>query len=527
MKLKKILSLTLATSLILGTLAGCGSSSTGDAGTGTGTSDGGTTSTASKDPNTLMVGVGADAKSLNPQASNDSSTSQVTRQLYDRLFDQDENMNVTPSLAEEYQLINEGKSLEIKLREGVLFHNGEELKASDVKFSLEGAKESAETSHIVGPLESIEIIDDYNLVIHLEYSFAPILAHLAHTAIAILNEKAVTEAGDVYGQDVVVGTGPYKFESWDIGDRIYLTRNDDYWNGVAATEKVVFRSIPDNSSRLLELESGGIDIAYDIAPSDIERVETTDGLEMIRSANFSNSYIGLNTQKAPYDSVEVRQAINMALDMDAIIEAVYYGSGSAAKGPIGEMVWAYNDSLEGYGYDVEGAKALLAEAGYPDGFETTIWTNENTQRMQMAEIAQNQLAAIGISAKVEIMEWGAYLDATSAGQHDILIMGWVTVTGDPDYGLYACFHSSTHGASGNRTFYTNERVDELLDLARSSTVPDDREAYYAEIQELIVNDAPWVFAWEGEYLTATASHVENFVNSPVGHHYLKDVRIVA
>ncbi len=528
MKLKRFLSCALASTMMLSALASC-SSGGGDTGTGSGTAGGGSTvSTAqsgSKDPTTLMVAQGADAKSLNPQASNDSVSSAVSKQIYNTLFSQDEDMNITPALAESYELLEDGKVLKLKLREGVLFHNGEEFKAVDVKYTLDNALVSPDVAHIVGPIESVVIDSDYEVTITLEYSFAPILAHLSHTAISILNEKAVTEAGDAYGLDVVVGTGPYQFVSWTVGDRIELTRFDDYWDGVGATENITFRSIPEDSSRFLELESGGIDIAYAIAPSDIERAESTEGIELVRSANFSNSYVGFNTQKEPFDNVKVRQAINLALDIETIVEVVYYGAGSVATGPIGQKVWGYNGDVDSYGYDVEAAKALLAEAGYPDGFSTTIWTNDNAQRIMIAEIVQNQLREIGIEVAVEKLEWATYLDGTSAGQHEMFILGWVAVTGDPDYAMYACFHSDTHGASGNRTFYANDKVDELLDLARSTADQDEREAAYKEVQEIVVEEAPWIFTWEGEELTAVASHVENFVNSPAGHHNLKDVAI--
>lgn len=516
MKLKSMLSCIMASALML-SLASCGSS------TDTGTSTGGVSS--SKDANTLMVGQGADAKSLDPQASNDSVSSTVCKQIYDTLFYQDENMELQPSLVDTYELLEEGTLLHMTLKEGIYFHNGEELKASDVKFTLERALDSAEVIAIVGPIETVEVLGDYELEVHLSYSFAPILSHLAHTAISILNEKAVTESGADYGTTVVVGTGAYAFDSWQIGDRINLVRNEDYWNGVAKTEKITYRSIPDSSARLIELESGGIDICYDISPTDVERVETSESMKLINSNNFSNSYVGFNVEKAPFDNVLVRQAINWALDIDAIVEVVYNGTGQTATGPIGEMVWAYSEDLTGYGYDVEKAKELLAEAGYPDGFETTIWTNENTQRTLIAEIVQNQLAAVGITVKMETLEWGTYLDDTAAGKHDMFIFGWVTVTGDPDYGLYASFHSDNIGSSGNRAYYANDRVDELLDLARSSTSQEERAEAYAEVQQIIVDDAPWIFTWEGAYLTATGSYVDGFVHNPAGHHVLKNVTI--
>jgi peptide/nickel transport system substrate-binding protein len=338
----------------------------------------------------------------------------------------------------------------------------------------------------------------------------------------MLNEEAVTASGDDYGQNPV-GTGPFKFVSWLNGDKIDLERNDDYWGELPKIKQVTFRNLSDNTTRTIELESGGVDIAYDIQPSDVNRVSDNADLQLQRDMNLSTAYIGFNAVKEPYDNVLVRQAINYALDMDLIVEAVYQGVGEASRGPLGPNVWASNQDLVPYGYDVEKAKELMAEAGYADGFSTTIWTNDNQQRMDIAEIVQNQLREINIDAEVKVVEWGAYLDGTANGEHDMFILGWVTVTGDPDYGLYALFHSGQHGAAGNRTFYTNPRVDELLDQARVSADPEVRKAAYTEAQELIRDDAPWVFTWTGENLTGLHKSVRGFTQHPAGHNKLQNV----
>lgn len=336
---------------------------------------------------------------------------------------------------------------------------------------------------------------------------------------SILSEAAVTAGGADYGQNPV-GTGPFQFENWTTGDNVELVRYEDYWGDKAKVAKVIIRSVPEAANRAIEVETGGAHISYEIAPNDISRIEGNSDLKMIRTPNFATTYVGFNVEKAPFDDVRVRQAINYAVNMDAIVNAVYLGAGSPSKGPLGPNVWASNQDLEPYGYDVEKAKELMAEAGYADGFSTTIWTNENQQRIDIAEILQNQLREIGITADAQVLEWGAYLDGTAAGEHDMFILGWVTVTGDPDYGLYALFHSGQHGAAGNRTFYTNPRVDELLDLGRVTVDPDVREAAYMEAQEIIRDDAPWIFTWTGEELTATRSNVVGFKNHPAGHHKL-------
>ena len=469
---------------------------------------------------TLIVAQGADPASLDPHATNDQPSSRVMAQIYERLIVQNEDMDLEPGLAETWESIDD-RTFEFKLKEGVLFHNGEELTASDVEFTLLRALESTHVGHIVGAIDpdGIEVVDDYTIRIATKEPFAPILAHLAHTASSILNETAVTEGGDDYGQNPV-GTGPYQFDSWMSGDRVELVRFEDYHGAAAPIARVIIRNVPENANRAIEVETGGAHIAYDIAPTDINRIEENADLNMLRTPNFATTYVGFNCEKSPFDDVRVRQAINYAVNMDAIVEAVYRGAGSPSRGPLGPNVWASNQDLEPYGYDVEKAKELMEEAGYADGFSTTIWTNENQQRIDIAEILQNQLRDINITAEAQVLEWGSYLENTAAGEHDMFILGWVTVTGDPDYGLYALFHGEQHGDAGNRTFYTNPRVDELLDIGRNEVDEAAREAAYLEAQELIRDDAPWIFTWTGEELTATASNVTGFRNHPAGHHKL-------
>ncbi len=480
------------------------------------------TGTASTDE--LVVVMGGEAVTLDPHGQNDQPSSRVRKQIYNTLVTQNEAMEVIPGLAESWEITDGGKTLTLKLRDDVTFHNGNKFNAEDVKFSLERALASPHVKNIVQAIDpnGITIIDDYTVEVKMLYPFAPILAHLAHTAISILDEEATIAGGDSYGQNPV-GTGPYKFVSWTPGDSIVLTRFDDYFEEKAKIKDVRMRVITENSNRAIAVETGDAHIVYDISPNDVARIESNDELNMVRSANFSSAYVGFNVEKAPFDDIRVRQAINLALDMDSIIEAVYFGAGSPSKGPIVERVWSYNTDLPGYGYDLERAKALMAEAGYADGFETSIWVNENTQRIEIAEIAQAQLAEIGITLNIEILEWAAYLERTAAGEHEMFILGWVTVTGDPDYGLYATFHTDSFGAAGNRSFYSNPRVDELLTIGRTTGDPDARMAAYKEAQEIIFDEAPWIFTWQGEDLNATRANVAGFTNNPAGHHRLDTV----
>ncbi|MBM7614615.1 glutathione ABC transporter substrate-binding protein [Alkaliphilus hydrothermalis] len=512
-KNKKLLTLLSMMLVLVLVAVGCGTSTeTPDTGDATG-----------EVKDTLIVGQGADVVSLDPHATNDQPSSRVSKQIYNTLVNQNEAMELEPGLAESWEKIDD-LTWEFKLRQGVKFHNGEDFTANDVKFTLLRALESAKIGHIVGAInpEGIEVVDNHTIKIATNEPFAPLLAHLAHTAAGMLNEKAVTEGGENYAQNPV-GTGPFKFQEWKTGESVTLTRNDDYFADKAKVKTVVFRNITENTARVIELETGGIDIAYDIPPTEVSRVEEDQNLVLLRDESLSTAYIGFNAGKEPYNDVRVRQAINYAIDTDSIVEAVYQGVGKAAKGPLGTNVFGAHTDLEQYGYNLEKAKELMKEAGYENGFKATIMTNENQQRMDIAEIVQNQLRDINIETEVQVVEWGTYLDETAAGKHDMFILGWTTVTGDADYGLYALFHSSQFGDAGNRTFWSNDKVDELLDAARVEADPAKRAEYYSEAQEIIREEAPWVFTYNGENLAGTRKNVKGFKQHPAGHHKLVSV----
>ncbi|MGJ0845175.1 peptide/nickel transport system substrate-binding protein [Tissierella praeacuta DSM 18095] len=507
-KNKKILSLVTLTLVLSLVLTACG----------------GSKGIARKNPaDTLVVAQGADAKSLDPHATNDQPSSRVTKQIYNTLVFATEDMEIVPSLAESWEKLDD-LTWEFKLAQGVKFHNGEELKASDVKFTFDRMLVSPSVSHILGPVTEIKVVDDYTVQIITSEPFAPLLAHLTHTASSILNEKAVTEYGADYGQKPV-GTGPFKVVDWQSGDRITLERFDDYFKGAAKIKTVIFRNVPEGTNRTVGLETGEIDIAYDVEPIDKKVVEEAKGLELIEGPSFSSQYLGFNTKKAPFDNVKVRQAINYAVNVQEIIDVALEGAGEVAKSPLTDLIFGADKDIEGYSYDVEKAKELLKEAGYENGFKTSLWTNDNPVRVRIAEMVQAQLKEVGIDTSIEVVEWGAFLDRTSAGEHDMFILGWTTVTGDADYGLYALYHSSQHGDAGNRTFYSNPEVDKLLDIGKTEVDTDKRLEAYKEAQNLIVEDAPQLFLYFSTQNAGENSAIQGFKLHPAGHHSLYNVTI--
>lgn len=469
----------------------------------------------------LIVAQGADARTLDPQKAIDTPTVRVYNQIYDGLVKKDNDMNIVPGLAESWNKVDERRTI-FNLRKGVKFHNGETLTAKDVKFTLDRMKNQPTVSFLISEIELVNVIDDYTVEIVTKNGFGPLLSHLSHPGAVILNEKAVTNSSERYDQNPV-GTGPYILDKWLAGDRIFLKANPEYYLGKSAIENIVIKAIPEGTNRTIALETGEADIVYDVDPVDIDKIKSNNDLKFLYEQSLGNSYLGLNTQHKPFDDVRVRQAIAYAINVDDIIEVVYKNTAIPGSSPISPKIPGYNKDVKNYEYNVEKAKKLLAEAGYPNGFKTSIWINDNTSRKDIATILQDQFKTIGIDAAIETLEWGAYIDRTAAGEHDMYILGWVTVTGDPDYGLYPVFHTSAHGRAGNRSFYSNATVDRLLDEARISTDQEKRMDNYREIQRIIQEEIPSITMVYNNQNVATQKYVENFVLHPTGYFNLYNV----
>lgn len=470
---------------------------------------------------TIIIAQGNDAKSLDPHATDDRPSSRVMSQIYNSLVSTDEDMNIIPELAESWEHLNSTTTI-FHLRKGVKFHNGEELKASDVKFTIEGMLASPYTHNIIETVDKVEIIDDYTFKIITKEPFGPLLHHLAHTVAAILNEKAVTESRGNYGQ-YPVGTGPYIFVKWDFGDEIVLVANKDYFLGTPKIENVIFKNITEGTNRTISLESGEVDIAYDIEPIDKNQVIGNENLKLVEQESLSIDYIGFNFKKAPFNNKLVRKAIAHAIDVNIIIDVVLDGAGTKANSPIGPKVFGYSKNAKSYDFDPKLSKKLLDEAGYPNGFKTTLWTNDNPVRLQIATIIKDQLKQVGIEITIESLEWGAYLDKTAKGDHEMFILGWGTNTADADYGLNALFNTENIGGAGNRSFYSNKDVDKLLDKAKSSLDPKERIKIYAKIQDQLMKDLPVDPLFYKIMNAGINKDIKGFKLNPAGHHKIYGV----
>jgi peptide/nickel transport system substrate-binding protein len=484
----------------------------------------------------LIIAELSDAQSLDPHGSNDVSSSNVQSNIYETLVIRDANGELAPGLAESWTQVND-TTFEFKLRTGVKFHDGSDFNADAVKKSFDrilDPKVASPRAFLYEMVTEVKVVDPTTVQFVTEYPFSPLLAHLTHNGGGIISPTAIdadyaamtgdTAAGSVIGT-APVGTGPFKFDSWTPGTQLKLVKNPEYWGTAASIDSVTFKVIPETATRVAELQSGNAHIIGAVEPAQVANVNSFSNAKVLETPTSSLTYIGFNTNKAPFDNPKVRQAISKAIDRATLIDGIYEGFGIPAISPLSPGIFGYTEDVTSMQYNLEESKALLAEAGYADGFKTTIWTNDNPARQNVAIVLQEGLKELGIEVDIQVLEWGAYLEKTAAGEHDMFILGWSNATGDADYGLYALFHSSQHGDPGNRSFYTNTTVDGLLDAGRREVDQDKRLATYKEALQLISEDSPMAFVLHPASLVGVDNKVTGFSVGSDSIYRLVDVKI--
>lgn len=464
----------------------------------------------------LKVALAYKPRSYDPHRHTDSSTLAVTKQIYSNLFSLGEKGEVIPELVESYE-IKEDSSVILKLKKGIFFHDGQEMKAQDVKRSLERNLEIPVSKVLVEAIEDIEIIDDYTLKISQSNSPSILLHNLAHSSTAIVKEIEENEQGVN-----LLGTGAYKIKDWSLSERVILEGFDKFYAGSPKMKEVVFQTIPETSNRLIALETKEIDIAYDISSNDIKGIEKNPNLKVINEVSLGSDFITINTRKIT--DKRVRQAIEYAIDKRALIDTIYEGYGDIPKSILAPTVFGYDDGAKSREYNLEKAKELLKEAG-AENLNLGLWIYDEPSRQQMAQIIQANLKEIGIDVEITVLEVSSFLQYTGAGKHDMLIGLWYMSTGDADYGFYPLLHSSSAGPVGNRSFYSNPEVDDLLERARKTTSISERKENYKKIQNIIGDDVPLFPIAYKNYIIGLQKNIEGFIFNPNGNHILYKVYV--
>lgn len=527
--MKKLLTLILCLAMVLTVFAGCsstpateeGASASGDAAQGE--------AADSEYKDTLVFAMNTDVQSMDPQIQNDTTSEQVVKMLYNTLLKFEDDGTVVGDLAESWSVSEDKLTWTFNLKQGVKFHNGKELTSADVKATFDRALNAEagglRTTEIIKMFTSVEAPDPYTVTITTDAPYGPMESLMCNMSLGIMDADYIEQYGLDLGTSAEGenGTGPFKVVSWERDQEIVVERFDDYFGTPAKLKTVVYTIIPEAASRVIALETGEVDVIDKPTDEDLARLEAdTENFTVLRKPTISQRLFRFGCNDPIISNTKVRQAIVYAIDRQAIIDALFTGSGYPSTAPLAPVTFGYSDLGE-IEQDLELAKSLLAEAGYPDGFDTKIVTTERYQNgIELAEIISQQLAEIGINAEIEVWEWSALSaswNGITADEFDqpIFIMGAGPSMRDADGGLRGLYTTSETGLNDrNYGFYSNAEVDALIEQGMQETDQQKRVEIYKEAMEILYREDPvafWLFDMYG--LAITSSKVEGVTLSPI------------
>nr|WP_239534010.1 ABC transporter substrate-binding protein [Thalassobacillus pellis] len=455
----------------------------------------------------------SEANSLDPHTVTDAASMHYIENMYNTLFRYIPGKygEIEGDLVKDYKISEDGKVYTFTLHEGVKFHNGDALTSEDVKYSIERIIEKGVRKHQFSELKSIETPSETEVVMTLSEPIAPFLTFLANPMNAVVNKTIVEENGGEL-DSVDAGSGPFKLDHWTKDQEMVLTKFEDYFKeGLPYLDKVVWRSIPDETARTTAIRNGEIDILLQAQPKDVKLLEKAEGVNVVSVPGTYWEYIGLNTEKEALSNKKVRQAIAWAIDRDAINQVVKFGQASPLlSGNIPENHWAHLDEKIYPEPDLDKARKLLEEAGYGDGLKLTMKVSTNQSQIDAAQVIKQQLQEVGIELEVVSQEDSVFFEALGSGDFESTVVGWVGFV-DPDEFLYNIFHTD---GMYNQQNYSNPEVDKLLEKGRRTMDQEKRKEIYAKAQKIIAKEAPMVFLYANPQISAVRERVQGFVVDP-------------
>ena len=462
----------------------------------------------------LNAALSADPAQLDPSQTQLTAAWHVIEHVYETLVSYDAGLNPIPCLAESWDISEDGLTYTFHLRQGVTFHNGRPFVAGDVKYSYERVLDpevASPSSSELASLESIEAPDDATVVMTLKTADASFLAKVMGNAGYIVPQEVVEENGDL--NQVMVGTGPFTFNSYVPNTEVILEKNANYWDpGLPYLDGIHFLIASEETSRTAALTSGTVDWIEYAPVKDLPIFESDDSIEIAGDENTNIRYMALNVSREPLNILEVRQAIAKVIDRGPIIDSAVFGAGTPTAAIFPATYWAGGE-YEIAAPDIEGAKALLAEAGYADGFKTVIQSwSEYPFLSNAAVVIQEQLRQIGIEAELDLQENAIYIDNYFKGNFDLSVTGTSSYV-DPNDVIQGNFGT---GESQNGTQYSNPEVDELIAQGVAVTDQAERAAIYNQIQAILLEDLPWINLFIANQYEAYKTYVKGYVHIPTG-----------
>ena len=491
-------------------------------------------------PTNLTIAVGVDADTLDPAGQTTTTVANMVDYMFDSLlWPNDERSGVqsgqpqytklVPQLATSWTVSPDGRTYTFKLRQGVKFQDGTDFNADAVKFNiqrlLDPAVRNPNRYYFTDVDETrIDTPDPYTVVLHLKQTSPTLLGRLASGPAEMLSPTAVKKIGNdkIPLGPIDAGTGPYIFKEWVHGDHITLVRNPSYWGRKPYFDTVTFRVVPNAGTRETMLRAGDVQMAFEPPAPDVPALRKDPGLTVVSGPSDRDVFLGLNTQWGPFKDVRVRQAMNYAVNKDAIIHSVLFGLGHVLESPMTPALFGYaRIQPGGWPFNPTEAKKMLAEAGFPEGFSVDFRTptGRYIQDYQFAQAVAAQLQNVGIHANISTSDWPTYvhwlLTPLAQTPLQMFALGWATQYLDADGQLYGQFYSGQAPPNGLAPmFYKDPQVDALLLQGQIVPDPAKRQQIYKQAQELIWKDAPWVFLWSQDFYVVTSSHLAGVTVTP-------------
>lgn len=473
MKKSLILLLVLAVSFSM-LLGGCGSKE----------ADSTAADVTQKD--SLVIAYQDEPTSLDCHGTSQNMAEKMCANIYVTLLKFDDNYDIQPYAAKSWEVSDDNLTYTFHLRDDVYFHDGKQMTANDVLYSMERAKASAYAEYYLAAVKEFKVLDDFTIQMILDKPYGALLNMLSEPFVGILNEESVNELGDAFGH-TPVGSGPYKVVEWVPSTKIVLEANDQFFEGAPSIKHITVKFIPDPSTKLISLENGEVDIADSISTNNIASVEQNENLVMLQTPSSKYYYMGFNNQSEKCKNLKFRQAINHAINKEAVIQIAQDGIAEKAVCTISDKAFGYPENLIGYDYDVDKAKQLLGEAGtYATEFNMICRDSVNKK---IAEAVQADLDKIGIKVNISVLEAGGFYEAIEKGNFELFVSQWSDCIMDADAVVGFRYHSTLVGEAGNYDRVMDGKVDDMIVAARGESDKAKREAMYAELFQYISDQA--------------------------------------
>lgn len=473
----------------------------------------------------LRVAMGFEPVTLDPIASSDNGSIWTELLLYDTLIRPDtKGTGLEAGLAESWEVSADGLKLSFKLREAK-FADGSPVTADDVQFSIErAASEKSGWGRFFKPITGFKIISDREIEMTLDEPFTPAFNNLAMFSAAILPRKLVEAQGDAFFEKPV-GSGPFVLKQWDRGSKVVLENNPNYWQaGKPAIDGAELQVVADASARVLKLEAGEADVIIDPPANQVAGLDGKDGISTGQITPFRSDFVLLNTTRAPFDKIEVRQALNYAVDKDALVKGVLYGAGTVAASAMPVMTYA-DPALAAYPYDPDKAKELLAAAGVTMPIAAQLLVDSGNAAHRNTAIAlQGMLGQIGVNLEIQTVEGGTQWETTKSGNYDTALSFATSDTIDPDQ-LLGFLAVNPERANAYHTEWKSDRVNELYESERRTVDGPERGKMFQEMVQILHDEAPYIFLYHPAATWAVRDGVQGFSILPTSNFRLEDVTL--